>query len=439
MSDTEPHSANEAAVHEKQAYPQRLATGIAGALVVALGAVLLTIFRVLVHPAVPNDVEYVVLLVVAFLVMALFELAIFRVHRRQLDFSRRRVLTAVDQHDIMCQFAALITTLAVAWAAYGLLGEYGLNLKRFFSAEFAESWYSPFFRMFRAATIGLPLLAVPYLYLCALYRRWPRDEDELLRLWSGYMSLIRGRRPESDFFAAWRSLLVKFFFVPVMTVFFIKNASVFESTFIRLLAGPWQWDGVLAGKLFYAMYEFIFLVDVNLSLLGYVCCFRLLDTHIRSAQPAFLGWVVALVCYPPFNRHITSLYLPHANAHTWENVLSSVPGLYNAVGAGIILLLGIYLYATIAFGFRFSNLTNRGIIRRGPYAWVRHPAYAAKNLAWWLLSLPFLVSPAACIRLVLLNGIYVLRALTEERHLARDPAYREYMKKVKYRFIPGVW
>ena len=120
-------------------------------------------------------------------------------------------------------------------------------------------------------------------------------------------------------------------------------------------------------------------------------------------------------------------------------MLADVPGLYYPVAVAILVLLSVYLYGTIAFAFRFSNLTHRGIICRGPYAWIRHPAYAAKNLSWWLISLPFLTSPAACLRLVLLNAVYVLRALTEERHLSRDPIYQEYMKQVKYRFIPGIY
>ena len=40
--------------------------------------------------------------------------------------------------------------------------------------------------------------------------------------------------------------------------------------------------------------------------------------------------------------------------------------------------------------------------------------------------------------LVVLTGMYYMRAITEERHLRRDPEYRAYMKKVPYRFIPGV-
>ena len=35
--------------------------------------------------------------------------------------------------------------------------------------------------------------------------------------------------------------------------------------------------------------------------------------------------------------------------------------------------------------------------------------------------------------------IYYLRAITEERHLIKDPEYQEYAKKVKHRFIPKIF
>jgi protein-S-isoprenylcysteine O-methyltransferase Ste14 len=35
--------------------------------------------------------------------------------------------------------------------------------------------------------------------------------------------------------------------------------------------------------------------------------------------------------------------------------------------------------------------------------------------------------------------IYFLRSVTEERFLMRDPDYVAYCRKVKYRFIPGIY
>ena len=86
----------------------------------------------------------------------------------------------------------------------------------------------------------------------------------------------------------------------------------------------------------------------------------------------------------------------------------------------------------------------------GPYAFVRHPTYAAKNLAWWLGALPMtsmMVGSANWKRLAYClfavfgwTTIYALRAITEERHLRlANNGYAEYAQAVRWRFIPKVW
>jgi protein-S-isoprenylcysteine O-methyltransferase Ste14 len=79
------------------------------------------------------------------------------------------------------------------------------------------------------------------------------------------------------------------------------------------------------------------------------------------------------------------------------------------------------------------------VISSGVYALVRHPMYfgalflfAGTPVAlgsWWaLLLFPVLIP------------ILVARILNEEKLLARDlPGYIEYMQKVRYRLIRGVW
>ena len=79
---------------------------------------------------------------------------------------------------------------------------------------------------------------------------------------------------------------------------------------------------------------------------------------------------------------------------------------------------------------------NRGIVKRGPYSLIRHPAYISKNLIW---ILSFVFHGASVLgSVIVLCTLYYFRAVTEERHLSKDLEYREYMKEVKYRFIPGV-
>ena len=98
----------------------------------------------------------------------------------------------------------------------------------------------------------------------------------------------------------------------------------------------------------------------------------------------------------------------------------------------IVALVFIYAWATVIFGIRFSNLTHRGIVTNGPYRYFRHPAYLSKNICWWLIHLPFLstVDSATalqnCALLLMVNGIYYLRARTEELHLEADERYQAY-------------
>ena len=99
-----------------------------------------------------------------------------------------------------------------------------------------------------------------------------------------------------------------------------------------------------------------------------------------------------------------------------------------------MFLTGVYAWATVIFGIRFSNLTYRGIITNGPYRFSRHPAYLSKNLFWWFATLPFFATSGSLtdavrntVLLAMVSGVYFWRAKTEEMHLlSEDAKYREY-------------
>jgi protein-S-isoprenylcysteine O-methyltransferase Ste14 len=153
---------------------------------------------------------------------------------------------------------------------------------------------------------------------------------------------------------------------------------------------------------------------------------------MRSVEPTLEGWLVALVCYQPFYALIGGAYFRYEGSVNWETWTSTSPMLRNVLMTAIILLSLTYAFSTVAFGLRFSNLTHRGIITGGPYRFSKHPAYLTKNLSWWLISVPFALNDGwaqaarRCALLLLLNGIYFLRARTEERHLSADPTYVAY-------------
>jgi CubicO group peptidase (beta-lactamase class C family) len=175
----------------------------------------------------------------------------------------------------------------------------------------------------------------------------------------------------------------------------------------------------------------LFLADVVFGTIGYALTFRVLDSHIRSANPYVLAWAAALACYPPFILMGRGGFLDYKGTLEWMDIVPAGT-MSHLWAAALVALVAVYAWCTVAFGIRFSNLTHRGILTAGPYAVLKHPAYVAKNLYWWLLYLPFAAAstPAEAFRNTLLllavNAIYLIRARTEEQHLLADPVYREY-------------
>lgn len=183
--------------------------------------------------------------------------------------------------------------------------------------------------------------------------------------------------------------------------------------------------------------ELLFLIDVQIGTVGYLVTMRPLDAHIRSGNPFVAGWVAALVCYPPFVWGIIGnglVFNYEQNTRDWGYWFAGHETLLWIWAGWLVILTGVYAWATVAFGIRFSNLTYRGVITNGPYAFTRHPAYLSKNLFWWCSVLPFLVTSGSYVEMVrnsffllLVNGIYFWRAKTEEAHLLlEDARYREY-------------
>jgi hypothetical protein len=188
----------------------------------------------------------------------------------------------------------------------------------------------------------------------------------------------------------------------------------------------------------------ILFVDTLIFTVGYLVEIPRLKNEIRSVDPTLLGWFVAMICYPPFN-HYTGLFLgsPVSDFPRFDDPMAHL-----ALNIALLALMAIYASASVALGFKASNLTHRGIVGAGPYAFIRHPAYVCKNLAWWIGSGPLVMAGfaqswfsgvTAIASIAGWSMVYVMRALTEEDHLRSvDGEYATYAAKVRYRFIPGI-
>jgi len=108
-------------------------------------------------------------------------------------------------------------------------------------------------------------------------------------------------------------------------------------------------------------YNYCYLIDLLIVVVGYAYTLRATDTHIRSSEPTVLGWVVALLCYDPFWPFFYDHYLGYRGPG-WMQNFAGHPLMLTLWGGAILALTIIYALATIAFGMRFSNLTYRGLI-----------------------------------------------------------------------------
>jgi protein-S-isoprenylcysteine O-methyltransferase Ste14 len=229
-------------------------------------------------------------------------------------------------------------------------------------------------------------------------------------------------------------LLVKFLYLPMMIEFLLGN---WNALFGRWWSyGGWPSLPPLAlfnDFVFPCFIDLFFITECAFYAFGYAVESPRCRNIVRSVEPTFFGWAVTLACYPPFNGLVNN-YVPW---YTSEEPAFGNPWLTCAARSAVLLCFAMYIWAAISLGMKCSNLTNRGIVQTGAFAWVRHPAYVSKNAAWWIALLPALSLPAV-LSMMFWTGIYFLRAITEERHLSADPDYLEYAQRVRYRFIPGI-
>ncbi len=302
----------------------------------------------------------------------------------------------------------LLATLVLVAFAYWLLPEYH------------GDFYHPYWRFLRTLA---PLAVLIPLYFVWADVRTPELHDE----YHAMGSLVLGGWRDADWPIIRRHLLgwtVKAYFLPLMTVYLGNE--------LKGLYGALEGAAPATMPLYQVFYHLSYAVDLLYCVVGYSATIRLFDAQIRSVEPTVAGWLVALICYQPFYSVIGRFYLQYDDNTYWDNWLQALPTLRACWAAAIIALASMYALCTVSFGLRFSNLTHRGIITSGPYRFSKHPAYLAKNLSWWLISVPFVSEQGwggalrNCCLLALLNGVYYLRARTEERHLSRDPVYVTY-------------
>jgi protein-S-isoprenylcysteine O-methyltransferase Ste14 len=127
----------------------------------------------------------------------------------------------------------------------------------------------------------------------------------------------------------------------------------------------------------------------------------------------------------------------------YRNGLSRVPAWVSLVGNAIILLSYLAIFRVIRVNsWAASNVrveAHQRVIEAGPYAYVRHPMYAAA--IWLFVGMPLALGSWWSVALLIpFLPVLLWRLLNEEKILARDlPGYTDYMRRVRYRLVPHVW
>lgn len=151
------------------------------------------------------------------------------------------------------------------------------------------------------------------------------------------------------------------------------------------------------------------------------------DRHLmKMALVLWIGWLFAMGLERRFD-------------------IVRLPGWTLAPGALLVALCFYVVHIT----FRENSFaapvvkvqTERGhkVVSTGPYAIVRHPMYA--GAAFYFLGAPLMLGSiwglVAAPAMVAILGV---RAVLEERTLKQAlPGYEDYMGRVRYRLIPGLW
>jgi protein-S-isoprenylcysteine O-methyltransferase Ste14 len=211
----------------------------------------------------------------------------------------------------------------------------------------------------------------------------------------------------------------------------------FMAWLLFFAAGNWQWPQAWAFVAIFALGSIGFgawLIRRDPALLA-----SRLGPLTQRGQPAWDKVFLAVFILVWFGW----LVLMAFDAQRWHS--SNISPLLNVVGGALVV--GGFLATMLVFRensfaapvVRVQAERKQRLIDTGPYAYVRHPMYAAALL--YLVGMPLLLGSWYGLLVVPLFIAGLLpRAIFEERLLKRDlPGYADYINRVRYRLIPGIW
>jgi protein-S-isoprenylcysteine O-methyltransferase Ste14 len=125
--------------------------------------------------------------------------------------------------------------------------------------------------------------------------------------------------------------------------------------------------------------------------------------------------------------------------------LSHLPEWAQALGAVLILIAMYAMYLTFrensfaAAVVKIQAERGQTVVTTGPYGYVRHPMYAGASLLFF--GIPLLLGSGYGLALAPVWLALISWRIPMEERMLRDKldGYEDYMRRVRYRLIPGVW
>jgi protein-S-isoprenylcysteine O-methyltransferase Ste14 len=109
------------------------------------------------------------------------------------------------------------------------------------------------------------------------------------------------------------------------------------------------------------------------------------------------------------------------------------------LGYDVLMIWSMVANAYFTTIVRIQSERQHTVATTGPYRFVRHPGYVGTILFY--LATPLLFgSRWALIPAVLAAVVLVVRTALEDRTLQKElPGYKDYVARVHYRLLPGIW
>lgn len=224
----------------------------------------------------------------------------------------------------------------------------------------------------------------------------------------------------------------------------MSRRSLLRKVILRFgMSGP-----LLAAMLFlpagtFAYWQAWLYLAVLLTPMGWTLahCLRndpeLLERRMRTREKERRQRLIIFLSYPVF---LAAFLLPGFDRrYGWSRVPVGLVLL-----ADLVVLAGYLLFVRVLKENRFLSRVvevdaRQRVIDTGPYAVVRHPMYAG-ILPLYLFSPLALGSFWALIPVAFLPLIIISRIFNEEKVLCRElPGYADYLRRVRFRLIPGIW